>query len=48
MYTLAYTDVIVLLAEEEGMRAMMVRLERYMKGKKLEVNVGKSKIMRFG
>lgn len=49
MYTLAYTDDIVLLAEEEeGMRAMMARLERYMKGKKLEVNVGKSKIMRFG
>lgn len=47
MYTLAYTDDIVLLAEEEGMRAMMARLERYMKGKKLEVNVGKLKIMRL-
>lgn len=46
MYTLA--DDIVLLAEEEEMRAMMARLERYMKGKKLEVNMGKSKIMRFG
>lgn len=48
MYTLAYTDDIVLLAkEEEGMRAMMAGLERYIKGKKLEVNVGKSKIMRL-
>lgn len=48
MYTLAYTDDIVLLAEEEeGMRTMMARLERYIKGKKLEVNVGKSKIMRL-
>lgn len=37
----------LLAEEEEGMRAMMARLERYMKGKKLEVNVGKSKIMRF-
>lgn len=29
------------------MRAMLARLERYVKEKGLEVNVGKSKIMRF-
>lgn len=48
VYSLAYADDVVLLAEEEGdMRAMMARLERYVRGKGLEVNVGKSKIMRF-
>jgi len=49
VYTLAYADDIVLLAEEEdGMRAMMSRMERYIRGKKLEVNAKKSKVMRFG
>lgn len=46
VYTLAYADD---LAEEEGgMRVMMSRLEGYMRGKRLEVNARKSKIMRFG
>lgn len=48
MYTLAYADDIVLLAEdEEGMRSMIERLERYMERKRLEVNTEKTKIMRF-
>ena len=38
----------VLLAEEEGgMKCMIARLERYIDRKGLELNVGKSKIMRF-
>lgn len=48
VYSLAYADDVVLLAEGEGdVRAMMARLESYVRGKRLEVNVGKSKIMRF-
>lgn len=48
VYSLAYADDVVLLAEEEGdVRTMMARLESYVRGKRLEVNVGKSKIMRF-
>jgi len=48
IFTLAYADDLVLLAEEEeGMRAMMARLEGYIKGKGLEVNREKTKIMRF-
>lgn len=41
IYMLAYADDIVLLAEEEDMRAMIARLERYVREKRLEVNVGK-------
>lgn len=38
----------VLLAEKEGqMRSMIERLEKYLEGKRLELNVGKSKIVRF-
>ena len=45
---LGYADDLVLLAEdEEGMRWMIKRLERYMEEKKLVVNVGKTKIIRF-
>ncbi|XP_046142799.1 uncharacterized protein LOC123988066 [Osmia bicornis bicornis] len=48
IYTLAYADDVVLLAEEEGeMRAMMESLERYLDEKRLELNQEKSKIMRF-
>jgi len=48
VYTLAYADDLVLLAEEEeGMRSMLARLERYIKGKRLEVNREKTKILRF-
>lgn len=44
---MAYADNIVLLVEEEDMRVMIARLERYVREKRLEVNVGKQKIMRF-
>jgi len=48
IYTLAYADDIVLLAEEEDeMRSMIGRLEEYMERKGLELNVGKTKVMRF-
>lgn len=48
MYTLAYADDMVLMAEEEEkMRSMIGRLEGYLDRKKLELNVSKTKIMRF-
>lgn len=48
VFSLAYTDNIVLLAEEEGgMRNMIERLERYLERKGLELNVGKTRIVRF-
>ncbi|CAK9801077.1 Retrovirus-related Pol polyprotein from type-1 retrotransposable element R2 (Fragment) [Anthophora plagiata] len=47
VYTLAYADDIAVLAEdEEGMKGLVGRLERYLDGKKLEVNVEKTKVMR--
>ena len=46
--SLAYADDVVVLAErEEEMESMMRRLKRCFKEKKLQVNVGKTKIMRF-
>lgn len=48
VYTLAYADDIVLLAEdEEGMRSMIGRFEEYLNKKRLELNANKTKIMRF-
>jgi len=48
VYTLAYADDIVLIAEEEDdMKSMMARLEKYLKKKKVELNPDKSKIVRF-
>lgn len=42
VYSLTYVDDVVLLVEVKGdMRAIMARLERYVRGKGLEVNVGK-------
>ena len=47
IYTLAYADDVAVLAEdEEGMRGMIGKLEKYMDGKGLQVNVEKTKIMR--
>jgi len=47
IYSLAYADDLILLAEkEEEMRSMIERLEGYLDRKKLEMNVGKTKIMR--
>ncbi|XP_071653873.1 uncharacterized protein [Temnothorax longispinosus] len=48
VYTLAYADDVVLMAEDEDqMRSMLERLEGYLSRKRLELNVGKTKIMRF-
>ncbi|KAL6420586.1 hypothetical protein ACFW04_014633 [Cataglyphis niger] len=48
VYTLAYADNVVLIAEEEeGMRSMIGKLEGYLEKNGLELNVGKSKILRF-
>ncbi|XP_077259841.1 uncharacterized protein LOC143896126 [Temnothorax americanus] len=48
VYTLAYADDIVLIAEDEDqMRSLIERLEGYLGRKRLELNVGKTKIMRF-
>ena len=46
--SLAYADDVVLVAEDEGeLRGMIGRLEWYLDRKKLELNVEKTKIMRF-
>jgi len=48
VYTLTYADDIVLMADREGeMRSMVGRLEGYLDEKGLELNVGKTKIMKF-
>lgn len=48
VFSLAYADDMVLLVEEEGgMRSMIERLERYLDKKRLELNVEKTKIVRF-
>ena len=48
IYSLAYADDMVLVAEEEEeMRGMIERLEKYLKRKKLELNTEKTKIIRF-
>lgn len=48
IYALADTDDIILVAEEEErMRCMMRQLEGYLRRKELELNVGKSKVMKF-
>jgi len=47
IYSLAYADDLVLLTKkEEEMRSLIERLEGYLDRKKLEMNVGKTKIMR--
>lgn len=48
IFSLAYADDIVLIAEEErGMKWLIGKAEEYMEKKGLEVNVEKTKIMRF-
>ena len=40
IYTLAYADDVAVLAEDlEGMKGMMGKLEKYVEGKGLQVNV---------
>lgn len=44
---MSYADDIVLLTEdEEGMRSIIGRLEKYLKRKGLELNTNKTKIIR--
>ena len=48
IYTLAYADNIVAVAKgEEGIAGLITGLEKYLKGKKLRLNVDKTKIIRF-
>lgn len=46
--TLEYADDLTILAEsEEDMKKMLKNLEKYLKGKRLILNAGKSKILIF-
>lgn len=48
IWTLAYADDLVIMAKsEEGMKEMLKRMERYLKLKKLQLNIEKSKIICF-
>jgi len=48
VYSLAYADDVVLLAEDqESMKSIMERMEIYLDKKNLELNVGKTKVVRF-
>lgn len=48
IYSMAYADDIILISEdEEGMKSMMARLERYLEEKCLKLNSEKTKVMRF-
>jgi len=47
IYTLAYADEVVLAEEEDEMRSMISKLEEYVDKKRLELNVNKTKIVRF-
>lgn len=45
--SLAYADDVVLLVkDEDGMRGLMGKLEKYLNGKNLKVNMEKTKVMR--
>lgn len=47
IYTLAYADDIAVIAEdEEEMKGIMGKLDKYLEEKGMELNVGKTKIMR--
>jgi len=48
IYSLAYADDVVLVVEDEDeMKSMMERLERYVERKRLKLNTEKTKILRF-
>jgi len=48
IYSPAYADNVVLVAEDEDkMMCMMKRLEKYVEGKRLELNTEKTKTVRF-
>lgn len=44
---MAYADDVVMAEKEEEMESMIRRMEKYMEKKRPEVNVGKTKIIRF-
>lgn len=47
VYTLAYADDFAILAEdEEGIKVMLGKLEENLNKKGLELNMGKTKVMR--
>lgn len=47
-YTLEYADDLVLMTEgKDELRSMMARFKEYLDGKRLELNTGKTRIMRF-
>jgi len=43
----AADDLVLMADKEEEMRSMIERLEKYLEGKGLELNIGKTKIIRF-
>lgn len=48
IFSLTYAnDVAVIVKDEEGMKGMIRGLEKYMKWKDLEVNVEKTKVLRY-
>jgi len=47
VYTLAYANDMVLIEEEDDMRTMMEKSEKYLEKKKVELNPDKIKIVRF-
>lgn len=48
IHTLAYANDVMLLAEEEqDMRSILKRLERYLDRKGIELNSEKTKVMKF-
>lgn len=47
IFSLAYTDDVAVIAEDEGRMKGMIRvLEKYVEGKSLEMNVEKTKLLR--
>ena len=46
-WTLAYVDILVIAREEEVLRSMMKRLEKYLEERRLTLNAEKSKAMVF-
>lgn len=47
IYTLAYADMVLLTENKEEMRSVIERLEKYLDGKRMELNAEKTKIIRF-
>lgn len=48
IHTLTYANDVMLLAEEEqDMRSILKRLERYLDRKRIELNAEKTKVMKF-